>query len=582
MQKREEHNRVWFVAALLFIALCCLGGRLAFLHLANHSKLNNFEYSRHLLGMRGRIFDSNGTQFPMAISLTARQYFVDPRSINQKHDPQYIMQTVATALKLPLEEVKDAFCRTNSRYVKLGIPTCDDVAFAMLSTNKLLSGVNSTETIVRSYPQGRRMSHVLGFVNKEGVGSAGVELKHNMYLKGIEGLIEGEKDANQAELRDRRKIDVQPIAGSDVHLTLDHNIQYEVEQALKEGVEKAQANGGWVVVQQIKTGAILALASYPDFEPANYNDETKDVWRNKAFSEIFEPGSVMKSFTVGAALNEGLVTPNTMFDVGEGIFFYAGKPLRDHVTGRLNVSTALKKSSNIACAKMGIMLGPKRLETYFRSFGFGSPLGLDLPGEEGGLLVRGKDWDRDKLKIARVPIGQGVCVTAVQMVNAYSALANGGKVMKPYLIDRIVSPNGQVVLQNRPSVLARPIRPEVAKTVCEMLIGVTEEGGTGKKAGVKGYSVAGKTGTAQQVVPGVGYSGTDYWASFVGFVPASNPVFCVLVTIDRPDPKKPRTGGAVAAPVFSKIATTTARYLGIPPDLPDDVEKEEQQPLRIP
>jgi cell division protein FtsI (penicillin-binding protein 3) len=578
MQEREERKRVWFVAALLFIALCCLGGRLAYLHLANHSKLNNFEYSRQLLGMRGRIFDSNGTQFPMAISLTARQYFVDPRSISKKHDPGYIMRTVATALKLPMEEVQAAFSRTDSRYIKLGEPTCDDVAFAMLSTNKLLSGVGSTETIVRSYPQGRRMSHVLGFVNKEGVGSAGVELKYDSYLKGIEGLIESEKDANQSEIRDRRKIDVQPIAGSDVHLTLDHNIQYVVETALKEGVDKAQANGGWAIVQHIKSGAILAMASSPDFEPVNYNDETKDVWRNKNFSEIFEPGSVMKSFTIGAGLNEGLVTPNTMFDVGEGIFFWAGKPLRDHVTGRISVATGLKKSSNILCAKVGILLGPKRLETYFRSFGFGSPLGLDLPGEEGGLLVRGKDWDRDKLKIARVPIGQGVCVTAVQMVNAYSALANGGKVMKPYLIDRIVSANGQIILQNKPTVLARPIRPEVAKSVCDMLVGVTEEGGTGKKAVVKGYSVAGKTGTAQQVIPGVGYSGTDYWASFVGFVPASNPVFCVLVTIDRPDPKKPRTGGAVAAPVFSKIATATAQYLGIPPDMPDDVAAEEKRP----
>lgn len=574
MQERAEHNRVWFVAVVLFCALCGLSARLAYLHLANHSKLNDFEYSRQLLGMRGRIFDSNGTQFPMAISLTARQYFVDPKSINKKHDPKYIMRTVATALKLPIEEVTECFSRTNSRYVKLGGPTCDDVAFAMLSTNKMLSGVGSNETIIRSYPQGRRMSHVLGFVNKEGVGSAGVELKYNAYLKGIEGLIEGEKDALQAEIRDRRKIDVQPIAGSDVHLTLDHNIQYEVELALKEGIEKCQANSGWAVVQQIKTGAILALASYPDFDPANYNDETKDVWRNKAFSEIYEPGSVMKSFTVAAALNENIVTPNTMFDVGEGIFFYAGKPLRDHVTGRITVSTALKKSSNIACAKMGMQLGPKRLETYFRSFGFGSPLGLDLPGEEGGLLVRGKDWDRDKLKIARVPIGQGVCVTAVQMVNAYSALANGGKVMKPYLIDKIVSANGQVIMKNKPTVLARPIRPEVARSVCDMLIGVTEEGGTGKKAGVKGYSVAGKTGTAQQVIPGAGYSATDYWASFVGFVPASNPAFCVLVTIDRPDPKKPRTGGAVAAPVFSKIATTTARYLGIPPDLPEEAEAD--------
>jgi cell division protein FtsI/penicillin-binding protein 2 len=262
-----------------------------------------------------------------------------------------------------------------------------------------------------------------------------------------------------------------------------------------------------------------------------------------------------------------------MFDVGEGIFFWAGKPLRDHVTGHITVTTALKKSSNIACAKMGIQLTPKRVETYFRSFGFGSPLGLDLPGEEGGILLRGKDWDRDKLKITRVPIGQGVCVTAVQMVNGYSMLANGGKVMKPYVIDKIISANGQVILKNEPTVLARPIRPEVARSVCDMLVGVTEDGGTGKRAGVKGYSVAGKTGTAQQVGPG-GYSSTDYWASFVGFVPASNPIFCVLVTIDRPDPKKPRTGGVVAAPVFSRIATTTARYLGIPPDMPEDADSD--------
>lgn len=572
MQERPEHNRVWFVAAVLFCALCCLAGRLAFLHLANHSKLNDIEYSRQLLGMRGRIFDSNGTQFPMAISLTARQYFVDPKSIKKDHDQQYIIQTVASALKLPIDQVTESFNRTNSRYIKLGDPTCDDNVFATLSTNKLISGIGSDETIVRSYPQGRRMSHVLGFVNKEGVGSAGVELKYNAYLKGIAGLIEGEKDALQTEIRDRRKIDVQPIAGSDVHLTLDHNIQYEVESALREGIEACQAQSGWAIVQQVKTGAILAMASFPDFEPAHYNDESKDVWRNKTFAEIYEPGSVMKAFTVAAALNEHIVTPETVYDVGEGIFFWAGKPLRDHVTGRITVSTALKKSSNIACAKMAIQLGPKRLETYFRSFGFGSPLGLDLPGEEGGILLRGKDWDRDKLKITRVPIGQGVCVTAVQMINGYSTLANGGKVMKPYLIDRIVSPNGQVIMKNKPTVLARPLRPEVARMVCDMLVGVTETGGTGKKAGVKGYSVAGKTGTAQQVVPGSGYSSTDYWASFVGFVPASNPVFCVLVTLDRPDPKKSRTGGAVAAPVFSRIATATARYLGIPPDLPDEMD----------
>jgi cell division protein FtsI (penicillin-binding protein 3) len=279
---------------------------------------------------------------------------------------------------------------------------------------------------------------------------------------------------------------------------------------------------------------------------------------------VYEPGSIMKAVTVSAVLNERLVTPNTVMDAENGVYMYAGKPLRDHATGQMTVATALAKSSNIVCAKLGLQLGSQRLDAYLRGFGFGNTLDIDLPGEERGLIGNWKRWD--KLKPTRVPIGQGVAVTGLQMVNAYSTIANGGKLMRPYVVDRIASPTGEVVFQTKPHVLGTPIRPEVAQAVREMLIGVTEEGGTGKRANVKGYTIAGKTGTAQHAVPG-GYSNTDYFASFVGFVPARNPVFSVLVTVDRPRPQ--HTGGYVAAPVFAKIAAATTLYLEVPPDDPE-------------
>jgi cell division protein FtsI (penicillin-binding protein 3) len=570
MQERGIQLRVWLVAAALLLALCGLGVRLGYLHLANHSKLKR-EYKRELLGLRGRVFDANGDQFPMAASLPARLFFLDPLSIKKEHDTNYIAKAVAEALGLDEADVLQKCSQTNSRYIKLGV-SLDDRAYALLADTKRISGVGAEDHVVRSYPQGRRMSHVLGFVNNMGVGGAGIEQQYNRYLKGTPGLIQGEKDAGRIEIRNRRALDVPAIAGSDVYLTLDHNIQYEVETAVKEVVEKFQAVSAWAIVQRVKTGAILAMASYPDFDPASYGDESVDVWRNNALAIIYEPGSIMKSVTVASALNERLVTPDTTIDVGDGTWFYAGKPLRDHVTGRVSVSTALKKSSNIACAKIGLMLGAKRLETYMRAFNFGEPLGIDLPGEEGGILGRAKDWD--KLKPTRVPIGQGVAVTGLQMINAYSALANDGVMLRPYVVEKIVSPSGETVFQAKPEVLGRPVRPEVARTVREMLIGVTEEGGTGARATVSGYSIGGKTGTAQKAVPG-GYSSTDYYASFVGFVPASRPVISILVSVERPRPQ--HTGGFVSAPVFAKIAAKAARYLEIPPDEPEEAEGAESE-----
>jgi len=556
-----EKVRASIIAGLLFFALAGLGARLGYFHFANHSKVER-PYAQKLLGLRGRILDRNGAL--MAVSVPTWRFYVDRFKVDPKHNKAFIINTVSDWLGVPREEVAAEFAQTNTWGKTLGTSSNPDAYDALMRDPKYISGIEAEEIAIRSYPQGRRMFHVLGAVNSKDAGFAGIELKLDSLLRGTPGEKNGEKDAKGRIIGGRPVTYTPAIPGNDVYLTLDNNIQYVVEQELKEVVEKFNAASAWSIVQDVKTGAILAMATYQEFNPEDYSDASKEGWRNHAISVVYEPGSIMKAMTVSAALNEKLVTPNTVMDAENGVFMYMGKPLRDHVTGRMTVAKALAESSNGICAKIGLQLGPQRLNAYMRGFGFGNTLDFDLPGEEVGIIGDWKKWD--KLKWSRAPIGQGVAVTGLQMVNAYSAIANGGKLMRPYVIDRIVSPTGEVLSQTKPHVITNAIPPEVAQAVREMLIGVTEAG-TGKRADVKGYTVAGKTGTAQQAIKG-GYSPTDYYASFVGFVPARDPVFCVLVTVDRPRPQ--HTGGFVAAPVFSKIATFTARYLEVPPDLPDE------------
>ena len=567
--------RIWVIAGALFTVFCGLMSYLAYLHLYNHSKMAGRDYQHTLLGMRGGIYDCNGTQYPLAMSLPAYLFSLDPLAVNWKkgHTPQQIAKVISENLPLNEEDVLLKFGATLSdgrtnRYNKLGV-SLDDNVYAALTANTV-SGIRRDTVAVRNYPQKHRMSHVLGFINKKGISSAGIEQQYDEYLKGKNGVIKGVGDATQREIYSKRKLLDPAVAGNNVFLTLDHNIQYEVERVLQRVVETNNAAAGWVIVQKISTGAILAMAAYPDFDPDKYTDATEKQWRNKAISDTYEPGSIMKAVTVAAALNERIVTMNSMFDVGDGVWYYRNKPLRDHVTGRISLSTVVKKSSNIACAHMGLGLGDDQLVRYLQAFNFGSKLGIDLPGEEAGILPRPGKTNWDALKVTRMPIGQGIAVTGLQMVNAYSTLANGGVMMRPYVVDRIVSANGKVIKKVEPEILGKPIRPEVARLVCGMLQGVTERDGTGWRAAVSGYSTCGKTGTAQKSVVG-GYSSTEYYASFVGFVPANNPVFTVLVSVESPKPQ--HSGGYVAAPAFSKIAAATARYLEIEPDrVPEDMD----------
>lgn len=558
---RGDKQRILFAVFMLCAFLAWITFRLCQLHLGNYSgKIESRNFQQELVALRGTIYDCNGTQNPLAISLPGRLVFIDPKMVNPSHDKLVIAEQLAKALNLNIETILRDLNRTDSRFIRLAVST-DDAVFNLIADKKTMSGVGAQPQTIRSYPQGRRMAHVVGFINAEAIGSAGIEQSRHADMIGAPGVISGEVNANRVEIFGRRTQNIPPVHGASVHLTLDNNIQYFVERGLREAMETSGADAAWAVVQRVATGEILAMVSLPDYDPNQYNRENELVKRNAALGVNFEPGSTMKSMVVAAALNERIITPATVIDAETGIWFYAGKILNDHVRGLVDVTTVIKKSSNIGAAKIGLMLGNKRLEAYLRGFGFGRKLGIDLPGEENGILAPSKKWSM--ISPTRLSIGQGVAVTAVQMLNAYCTIANGGHLMQPFVVKQVVSSSGETLYEGKPRMIGRPIRPETAATMRHLLTGVTELGGTARRAAVENYTIAGKTGTAQMSVPG-GYSSTDYWASFVGFCPAETPEFGMIIVIQRP--RQIHTGGAVAAPAFGRIAEEIAHYLEIPAD----------------
>lgn len=573
--------KLWLVVVLIMSAALAVGWKLLRLHLFTEVPVpKGYALSKVIPAPRGAIYDANGDSCPLAVSIPVWEYRIDPKAVNvqRRHTPESVSSNIAAALKMPYGEVLAKFRRTDSRYIPLDISS-DDEAHSVLADSKLVSGVSIEERQVRRYPQGRRMSHVVGFVNALSIGCAGIELRQDKMLTGIPGTVEGVRDAHNNEIYDRRKLSTEPIPGADVYLTLDHNIQYEAEIAISDQVSRLKARAGWVIVERVKDGAIVAMASCPDFDPMHYNDagseeySTEECWKNRAVSFNYEPGSMMKSLTVAAALNERIVTPDTVFDAYMGSWEYAGRIIHDHPTGKLTVRDALVKSSNIVTAKIGLLLTPMKLYTYLKAFGLGDRTGIDLPGEEAGILRYWKKWDN--VTCSRVPFGQGVTVTAIQMCNAYTMIANDGVLLKPYVISRIVDSKGDAIYEHGREVVGRPIRPEVARQMREMLSGVTRRGGTATRAQVKGYTVAGKTGTAQKTINGK-VSSTDYYASFCGMIPATRPEYVILVTLDAPEFKGPHTGGNAAAPVFQIVADALMRYYEILPDMPSELEERKK------
>jgi cell division protein FtsI/penicillin-binding protein 2 len=438
------------------------------------------------------------------------------------------------------------------------------------------SAVQADEDQLRLYPNHQLAAHVLGHVGAEEsevndrpvleiLGRDGIEQSMNAALRGVYGWRKTSTDSRKREMVVYRDQDIPPRHGYNVVLTLDARLQDIVETELAAAVNKHTPVSATVIMVRPGTGEILAMASWPNFDPNQPGKAPIHCLKNRMIADQFEPGSTFKICTVSAALNEGLVHLDDLIDCENGRFYYGGRPLREHEShgyGLLSVSGILMKSSNIGSAKIGLLLGPKKLYDYVRAYGFGTRTGISLPGEIDAQVNPVKKWY--KVDITRVSIGQSVAVTSIQMVMAMAAIANGGRLMQPMLVHGLTDQQGRELTRYHPQMIRQVVRESAAKQMVAALKTVVSTNGTGAKARLPYYTVGGKTGTAQKPINGA-YVPGRYVASFVGFFPADQPEVCLGVFLD--EPKNGYYGGTVAAPVFKAMAERVAAYMGIRPDL---------------
>ena len=580
MARRGENARFWLPVAALLLLAGYSTQKVVRAHVDPSVDLIDYTFKRQLPGRRGSIFDSTGT--PLVKSVPVWDYHLDPvaltnRVVRRRGEPPRpraaIVKTISKALGLDFKKLLSMSDDVKRRYQPLAVSS-DPEAHRILADSTLVAGVSIEDRQIRQYLHRRRLSHVLGSVNAEHVGSAGIELKYNGYLTGIPGEIRGMKDARGRELYDKRIVSVDPVPGADIYLTIDHTLQYEAETALAAGMATFEPGAAWCVVMDAKSAAILAMASLPDFDPLRFGTAPDAAKLNRVTNFTYEPGSVMKVITASAAFDSGFAGPDRMYSTARNDERYYRLPGDgSHVwEPTMSVADAIVHSSNIVIGKLGYDLGPARLWSYMRAFGFGSKTGIELPGEEVGILPHWKRWD--KATWSRAPIGQGVAVTAIQLASAYQAIANDGVRMKPHVVKRIVDASGADLYVHSDEVVGRPISATAARTIRNVMLGVATRNGTARRAAIPGYSVAGKTGTAQKVI-GRRYASGLYRATFCGMVPASDPRLVVLVTLDFDANRKFHQGGNSAAPVFRRIATAALRYLMIPPDKPDEIPEDD-------
>jgi len=412
----------------------------------------------------------------------------------------------------------------------------------------------------RYYPKGSLLAHVLGFAGMDGQGLEGLEHRYEPYLRGEKRVVVLQRDALGRTVFPKGLAEQVPLSGQALTLTVDEVIQYIAEKELEEALNQTRAKSGTIIVMEPQTGAILGMAVSPRFDPNNVRGLTAESWRNRAVTDTFEPGSTMKIVVAAAALEEKVMKPNSKLFGENGRMTIAKTTIHDHEKlGWMTFSEMLQKSSNIGAAKVGAMLGEQRLYRYLQAFGFGQRTDIDLPGEAGGLLKSPKAWERRTL--ASISMGQEIGVTALQMVTAMAAIANNGVLMKPYIVSDVRDQKGQVLNEVLPHVKRRVLSPDIARTMTTILEGVVADG-TGTKAAIPGFRVAGKTGTAQKIDPRTGtYSDKQFIGSFVGFVPAEAPRLAMIVVID--EPQSEYWGGTVAAPVFSRVGEQVLTYLGV-------------------
>ncbi|NVO00272.1 MAG: transpeptidase family protein [Geobacteraceae bacterium] len=556
-------RRIYLIGGVFAFILSISVARAFYLQIYEQEKFARLAEKQHLKVVqltpsRGAVYDA--TNSALAVSIEMDSLYAEPRNVED--------QSAAAAQLAPLlgttKEALEKKMKASKGFAWLARRLTPEVAAQIRKLD--IDGIGFVKEPKRFYPNAEIGSHVIGFTGLDPEGLEGVEKKFDTTLLGNTGYMVTERDALGRDIGNKGMVTQNASTGQNLVLTLDKNIQYIAEKELAAAVENSRAKGGIAVVMEPASGKILAMANYPTFNPNSFGKFPPNALRNKAITDSFEPGSTMKVFLIAAALEEKSVKPEDGFNCENGSYNIGGRTIHDtHKYGRLSVGDVLKYSSNIGAAKIGAKLGAERLYGYLRGFGFGARSNIDLPGEVSGYLRNKSSWYG--VDLATISFGQGVSVSSLQLVAAMSAIANGGSLMQPYVVDRVVDSKGNPVKQFSPINRQKVISPETAKIVAGMMEAVAAEGGTGTAAAVDGFKVAGKTGTAQKADPVTkGYSHDKRTASFVGFVPSDNPRLTILVVVD--EPKTSPYGGVVAAPAFSAIARQSLCYLRVSPNQP--------------
>lgn len=523
-------------------------------------------YKEILHAKRGVILDCNGEL--LAANLPVSNVIADGSHVK---DPDKLAAVAAPFLGMDSAKLAQML-RTGRKYVPIKNELAEEKAVQLgkVLEDQKIHGLFFEPDNIRIYPNGPMLGHVIGFTDRTREGVMGVERTMDKYLNGQDGYRYIEHDRTGREIVLYRGQERAAQDGMKVRLTIDMGLQNIVESEIDAAYKQFKPESVTCIMVRPSTGEVLAMANRPCFDPNDLNDVTADQTRNRAITDIVEPGSTFKIVASSGAVNEKLVTPSTIIYCEDGHFAYGNKILHDHKPyGDMTVHDILMKSSNIGAAKLALMMGNDRFYEYERNFGFGQRTGVELPGEVNGLLP--PTWKWDKLTITRMAMGQSVAVTPMQMIMGMSVIANGGRLMKPFIVKSIEDPDqdGKVIVQNQPTVLHEVIPKSVADYINSGLMAVVSPQGTAVLAKVPGFECAGKTGTAEKINPHGGYLEGKYVDSFVGYMPAEKPEFVCLVMIN--DPKvtaEMNYGGMVAAPVFSRIGDRAARYLDLTPTQP--------------
>ena len=556
-------SRISFVIFVFFLFWLGLVLRSAYLQILPNKKLSDlkhqlFQRTVTLKPRRGSIYDRYGRE--LAISIPSQSLFADPQRMTE---PYYAAKKISKLLSLPHKKLLKKFLNKKRRFVWVKRHLSEKEVRKIKSWN--LKGIHFIKEKKRFYTNQKSLSQVLGFTGMEGQGLEGIEKQYNDILKGESQKVLIQRDARGRPLFMDFSPFITRVSGFDIYLTIDSDLQFYLEKGLKEVIQESKAESAIALILSADTSEVLAMANVPNFNP-NYPLKTKKtVLRNRAVTDIFEPGSTLKTFTVISALKKGKELFKTysshsgQLEIGKSVITEADTKKR--FKAFLNMSEILTLSSNIGAAEIALDIGSKSLRKTLLQFGFGAKTGIDFPGEAKGLL-RPLPWR--PIETATIGFGHGFAGTALQIANAYVAIANGGILKKPFLVKQIRNPYTGEEKAFSDKTLRRVLTPEEARTLTLMLISATEEGGTGFKASVPGYFVAGKTGTAQKVdLENKGYKEGEYITSFAGFIPAHKPKFVIYLMVDGT--KNNFYASSLVAPLFSQIASYSVRKSGLSP-----------------